>query len=181
MKNVDSGFSEEKETMNRRRAILGVGGTALLPLPVLAQDGTVPAEWEERFTALEERIAAIELKLDEPLGEETPAEQTTEDQAMSNSVDVIRLSGNGTTLTEPTALAARIYRVEATVTVDNGFGDVFNVAVAGSNDFHDQIFIEFFEGNGEHEVSTSWTADREGDYSFQVDSMSGWELTFEAM
>ena len=168
--------------MNRRRALLGAGASALLPLPVLAQDGTVPEEWEERFAALEERVATIESRLDELLGEEdAPTDQAAEDQTRANSGDVIRFTGNGTTLTPPTAMTAGMYRVQTMVTVDNGFGDVFNVAVAGSNDFDDQIFFEFFEDNGEHEVSTSWTAKRDGEYAFQVDSMSGWELTFEPM
>jgi hypothetical protein len=168
--------------MNRRRALLGAGASALLPLPVLAQDGTVPEEWEERFAALEERVAAIELRLEELLGEEdAPTEQAAEDQTRSSSGDVIRFSGTGTTLTEVVSMSAGPYRVQALVNVTNGFGDVFSVDVAGSNDWQDSIFIEFFEGNGEQEVSTNWTAKRDGDYAFQVDCMSAWELTFESM
>ena len=165
-----------------RRALFGIGGTALLPLPALAQDGTVPPEWEERFAALEERVAAIELRLDELLGQETaPSDPAAESQSEARSGEAIRFSGSGTTLTDVVAMKAGLYRVQAIVTVDNGFGDIFGVEVAGSNDYQDSLFYEFFEDNGEHEVSTSWTAKREGEYAFQIDCTSAWELTFEAM
>jgi hypothetical protein len=73
------------------------------------------------------------------------------------------------------------YRVQALVTVDTGFGDAFSVEVAGSDSWEDMLFIQYMEGDGEHEVSTNWTARRDGEYAFQIDCMSQWELTFEAM
>jgi hypothetical protein len=55
-----------------------------LPLPVLAQDANIPEEWEERFAELEERVSAIELRLDEMLaGEAAPAEQEPDEQAQA--------------------------------------------------------------------------------------------------
>lgn len=67
------------------------------------------------------------------------------------------------------------------VTVNTGFGDAFILDVAGSDSWEDTLFIEYLEGDGIHEVSTNWTARRDGEYAFQIDCMSGWELTFEAM
>ena len=165
-----------------RRVLFGIGGTALLPLPALAQDGTVPPEWEERFAALEERVTAIESRLDELIGQETPpSDAAVEIQSESGSGEAIRFTGTGTTLTDVVAMKAGLYRVQATVTVDNGFGDIFGVEVAGSNDYQDSLFYEIFEDNGEHEISTSWTAKRDGEYAFQIDCTSDWELIFEAM
>lgn len=165
-----------------RRALFGVGGTALLPLPVLAQDGSIPEEWEERFAALEERVAAIEKNLDALSGEDAPeVGETTEEQAQPPTGDIVRFTGSGTTLTDVVSMNAGLYRVTATVNVDTGFGDAFIVNVAGSNDWEDSIFIKYLEDDGEHEVSTNWTAMRDGEYAFQVDCMSDWEVTFEEM
>lgn len=165
-----------------RRALFGIGGTALLPLPALAQDGTVPPEWEERFAALEERVTAIEQRLDALTSDDAPEPtKLAEQQDQTASSGIMRLSGSGTTMTELVSMEAGLYRVEATVTIDTGYGDAFMVQVAGSNDWQDSIFIEFLEGDGIHEVSTNWTARQNGDYAFQIDCMSEWELTFEAM
>lgn len=78
-------------------------------------------------------------------------------------------------------MKAGLYRVGAIVYVTNGFGDFFGLTVAGSNDWDDEIFFEFFDEDGDHEISTSWTAKSEGEFAFQIDCTSDWELILEAM
>lgn len=166
-----------------RRTVIGAGTLSLLPLDLRAQAVTDPEEFEQRITDLENRVTVIEQKLDELLGgNEDPEETEPVTLSETESQDEITLQGNGTALTDPVSLAEGMYRIEFTLSVDNGFGDTFYVSVAGSNDFDDQMFLfQFFEGDGEHTVSGSWEAKEDGEYAFDITCMSAWEMTISPL
>lgn len=169
--------------MISRRLLFGSGGAALLPSAALVQslDAPVPTTLEElaqRVVDLENRVADLETNAGLNTTGDAESVDEVEVSTEEESGVSLSISGVGTTLSDPLYLEEGMYRVEATISVANGIGDVFNLEVAGSNDFDDWIFMEFAEGNGDFEYSSNWSAKRSEEYFFQVECMSSWTVNF---
>ncbi len=163
-----------------RRLLIGTGIGALAGSPMLAAAQEASPETEDRFAALEARIAELEDRVTalEGANESTVEGQEPADTESTNG-GIVTVTGVGTSVSDPVQLTEGRYRLNAEVTPSGQFAG-FILYAYGPNGSEELLFNEFLEGGGVHEMSTLFTVPETEDYIFAAENVDGsWTIVFE--